>query len=358
MLTRHGGNIKKIGDLYGISRDMLIDFSSSINPLRTNHGLNSIIKLNNRVIIDYPDPDCILLRRALAGYTGLSRDNIVIGNGSNELIHLVPRALNCSSALICNPTFSEYALSLKLAGVKSYFLVSREENAFVFEIKKIARYVKKVNLVILCNPNNPTGNLLKKDALLELAAYCKKNKTFLLIDEVFMEFVDNEEVCSLKKEVVDNGYLLILRSLTKFFSLPGLRIGYLLADKKLIKKIGLFQPSWSVNGPAQAIAVERLQDANFIRKSKEYIKRERNFLFNELKQVRGIYPYYPSANFIFCKILAKRLNSKSLFSRLIKNGIIIRDCSNFEGLGSHFFRIAVKKRQDNLYLLSKLHNIF
>lgn len=358
MLSAHGGNIRKIMNLYGIPRNKLIDFSSSINPLGANRRINSLIKRNSSVITDYPDPECILLRRALADYTGVAKENVLTGNGSNELIHLVPRALNCASALICNPTFSEYALSLKLASARTYFLNSREENAFSCEIKKISGYVKKVDLIILCNPNNPTGNILKKEELLELAAYCRKNKTYLFIDEVFMEFVDNQERFSLKNEIVKNSYLLILRSLTKFFSLAGLRIGYLLAHKRLVKKISLFQPAWSVNALAQEIAVERLSDSNFILKSQEFIKRERDFLFNRLKEIRGIYPYPAKANFIFCKILGERLNSKSLFSRLMKSGIIIRDCSNFYGLDNRFFRVAVKSRKDNLYLVSRLRESF
>ncbi len=357
MLSGHGGNIREVSKARGIPEVKLIDFSSNVNPLGFSPKIRHLGAEFAGIIRRYPDPECVALRSGLSGYLGVSTDNILAGNGSNELIHLVPRALNCSSALIYKPAFCEYELSVKIAKGKPYFLFAREENGFTFDIEEAFTYVKKVEMIILCNPNNPTGNLLKKDALLELAAYCAKNKTYLFIDEVFMEFTDDENSYSLKNMVTKNKYLLILRSLTKFFSLAGLRIGYLLADKNLIKKISLLQPTWSINGLAQEIALRSLSDAKFIKKSKEYIIRERDFLFSRLKRIRGIYPYYPNANFIFCKILDKRLNSGLLYLRLLRSGILIRDCSNFDGLDNRFFRIAVRKHQDNLHLLNKLQNI-
>lgn len=357
MLLEHGGNIKEVIDKYKIPENKIIDFSSNINPLGLAPMIKDIIPRIIHLISQYPDPEFRCARQGLSNYLGVPQDNLLLGNGSNELIHLLPRALNCSDALIYQPTFSEYELSIRLSGARPYFLLSEEKEDFCIDIDKIINYVPKVDLIILCNPNNPTGYLLKKDELFDLLTVCKKNKTYLFIDEVFMEFVEDQNRCSLIKEAIYEKYLLVLRSLTKFFGLPGLRIGYLVADKELIRKIRLFQPTWSVNALAQEIVAHGLIDLSFIKKTKEYIRKERDFLFNRLKKVKGIYPYYPTANFVFCKLLDKKLSVSFLFKRLIKYGIIIRDCSNFKGLDRRFFRIAVRKRKDNLYLIRALNRI-
>lgn len=358
MLLGHGGNIRYLIDKYKLPQNKILDFSSNLNPLGITSKIKRIITQNINLINQYPDPEYKSARKALADYWGIAKDNLLLGNGSNELIHLLPRALRCSYGLIYQPTFSEYALSLRLSGSKIKFLLSKEDDSFSVDINKIAKCIPKVGLIILCNPNNPTGYLLKKDKLLYLTDVCRRNKTYLLIDEVFMEFVDDEEKSSLLKEATRNKYLLVLRSLTKFFSVAGLRAGYLIADKELIRKISLFQPTWSVNFFAQQIISSKILHKGFLKKTKDYVKKEREFLFNGLKAIRQIRPYLPTANFIFSKILAQKFNAQSLFLHLANYGIIIRDCSNFTGVNGNFFRVAVRRRKDNLYFLQCLKTIF
>ncbi|MFH1128603.1 MAG: threonine-phosphate decarboxylase CobD [Candidatus Omnitrophota bacterium] len=356
MLSGHGGNITKIIKAQKIPSRRIIDFSSNINPLGITPKVRNIIVKSVGVVTRYPDPECSLAREALAGFLGINKDSVLLGNGSNELIHLVPRALGCCNVLIYQPAFSEYELSVRLAGAKSLFLFAKESDDFRIDLKKVNDYVSKVDLIILCNPNNPTGLLLEKSGLLELAKTCEKNKTFLLIDETFIEFTEGNN--SLIREAARFKYLLVLRSLTKSFSLPGLRIGYLAADKEIIRKIGLFQPTWSVNALAQQLIAKGILDTHFIKKAKDYITKEKKFLFDNLKELKKLHPYYPQANFIFCKILDIRINAKSLSERLLKSGILIRDCGNFKGLDNRFFRVAVREKKDNLYLVTCLKKIF
>ncbi|MEK6727339.1 MAG: threonine-phosphate decarboxylase CobD [Candidatus Omnitrophota bacterium] len=358
MLPAHGGNIKEVIDKYKIREDRIIDFSNNINPLGISPGIKNILNRNLNSLTQYPDPQCRSARKALSGYWGIDKDNLLLGNGSNELIHLVPRSLACSRVLTYQPAFSEYEFSVKASGAKPYFLFSGKKEGFRIDLDKIISYLPKVDLIILCNPNNPTGHLLKKEGLLKLAKACEDNKVYLLIDEVFMDFVDKEKESSLLKESVKKDYLLILRSFTKFFSLPGLRVGYLVGGKKTIKRIASFQVSWSVNSLAQEIVAKGLKDRKFIEKTKRYLLKEKDFLFNNLKRINGLMPYYPSANFIFCKICSGKLDSGKLFLRLLKSGILIRDCSNFRGLDNKFFRVAVKRRGDNLYLIKHLRKAF
>lgn len=358
MLLDHGGNIKRVIDKYKLPQNKIIDFSSNINPLGITPEIKNIISRSTHLINQYPDPECKSAREALSKYWGIDKDNLLLGNGSNELIHLIPRALKSSCALIYRPTFSEYELSIRLSGAKLIFLLSKEEDGFCIDIKKIISYVPRVDLIILCNPNNPTGYLLKRNELLNLVKVCQKNKTYLLVDEVFMEFVEDEEKHSLIKEVIQQKYLLVLRSFTKFFSLPGLRAGYLVANRDIIRKINLFQPTWSVNSLAQEIIAKGYPNPSFIKKTKGYVRKEREFLFKNLKRIKGIQVFYPTANFIFCKILGKKVSVESLFLRLVKSGVLIRDCSNFKGLNNYFFRISVRRRKENLYLIECLRTIF
>lgn len=354
MLPPHGGNIKEVVEKYKIDENKIIDFSNNINPLGIAPGIKRILNRKLNSLMQYPDPQCRSARKELSLHWGVDENNILLGNGSNELIHLIPRSLGCSKVLTFQPAFSEYEFSIKTSGARPYFLYSSKKDDFRIDLGKVISYLPKVGMIILCNPNNPTGCLLKKGALLKLAKACEKNKAHLLIDEVFMDFVENESEFSLLRESVKLNYLLILRSFTKFFSLPGLRVGYLVGAKKTIQRIASFQPSWSVNSLAQEIVASGLRDSEFIKKTKSYLLKERDYLFNNLKKINGLKPYYPNANFIFCKIDNAMLDSGKLFLRLLKSGILIRDCSNFRGLDNKFFRVAVKKRRDNLLLIKNL----
>jgi threonine-phosphate decarboxylase len=358
MLLGHGGNIEKAASSYKIPKEGLIDFSSNINPLGIPAPSRALIKKAAESIGRYPDPECVSVKAALSEYLGVPGDNIIVANGSNELIHLIPRALGIKRGLVYHPAFSEYELGLRLSGAKITFLLAREPDSFRIDIKKVIEHLSKVSLVILCNPNNPTGYLLKKDELLELAGECGRRKKYLLMDEVFMEFVEGHKSLSLVKEAGRNRYILALRSLTKFFGMPGLRIGYLVAAGELVRKMELLQPTWSVNSIAQAAAAVALSDKNFISQSGGYIAKERRLLFEGLKTINGIRPYEPSANFILCRIINKKFNADSLSRRLLRRGILIRDCANFKGLDSSFFRVAVKKRKENIRLIDCLKEVF
>ncbi len=184
MLLGHGGNIDEAVNNCGIPKSKILDFSSNINPLGISPYIKDVIaeKTVFKLINRYPDTESKSLRQVLSGYLDIAADNLIVGNGSNELIHLVPRVLKCRKALIYKPAFSEYELSLNLAQAKADFLYAREQDDFSININRITAYVPKVELIILCNPNNPTGYLLKKEQLLELIQYCLKYKTYLLID--------------------------------------------------------------------------------------------------------------------------------------------------------------------------------
>lgn len=356
-MSLHGGNIREALQKYQLTGGKVIDFSASINPLGFPQSLNKIIFDNLNNIQHYPDPDCADVKNALSQYLGVSKNNLLVGNGSIELIYLITLALRPERVLIQLPAFSEYERAALAAGGKCLFLKAEEKNGFEINVAQVLKSARCANLIFICNPNNPTGFLFDKEAIMSLAKGCEKKGVFLVIDEVFMDFVEEKIRASLLKFASKSKYVMALQSLTKFFAISGLRLGYLAAGKELIKKISLYQPPWSVNSIAQLAGASFLKDNAFISRSRQYVFKQRKELFAELIKIKYIKPYPANANFIFCKILNKKMNSARLSDYCGKKGVVIRDCANFRGLGNSFIRIAVRKKEENAKLIRILKEL-
>lgn len=350
MINRiHGGNTIGAG---------LIDFSININPLGTPPKIKKIIIENLDGVERYPQPDSKRLRDALAAFHKIKSDNLLIGNGSIELIYLLPKALGSERVLTPLPTFSEYEFSARAAGATVLFAKAKEEDGFKIKMSRLAGLTPKVDTIFLCNPNNPTGHCFSRDEILSLIDASKRRKATLVIDEAFIDFVRAGDELGFIREAAENKFLLVLRSLTKFFAIPGLRLGYLIGHRDLINRISRFQHPWNVNSLAQLAGEEIIKDAGYIRKSREFVLKEKERLFNDLKQINGLKVYPPSCNFIFCKLEYGRLDgANELQQRLLKRGIVIRNCDNFRGLNNRFFRVAVRKKAENIKLIKALRDI-
>lgn len=356
-MSLHGGNIREAIEQFRPKAGLITDFSASINPLGIPESIKKIILKNLDIIMHYPDLDCKHIKNSLSKYLNISEDNLLVGNGSIELIFLITLALRPKKILIPVPTFSEYEKAAKLTGAQPVFLKMHENNNFQIKEGEILRHLESVDLVFLCNPNNPTGFLFKKDTIRSIARECEKKGVYLVVDEVFMDFVKEKNSPTLLKTAPRTKKLLVLRSLTKFFALAGLRLGYMVGNKRLIEKISRFQPPWSVNTLAQLSGSYILSNTQYIKKSLVYMFKERDFLFKELDKIDFLKPYPPTANFIFCKLVNSKINSKKVSEYCGKRGILIRDCSNFRGLDDAFIRVAVRKRQDNNKLINILKEI-
>lgn len=352
----HGGNIQPyLKDKSSSFKNKLIDFSASINPLGLPSRAKEVILKNLNTLIHYPQAQSKELKNALSTFHNINQNNILVGNGSIELIHLIPRALKVKNALIITPTFSEYEFAVRLSSAHPIFVRLKEKDNFKINSTKIKRFISKVDLIFFCNPNNPTGSLLPRSDILPWLDLCKQYNTVLVIDEVFMDFVEDSKKETLTDEAVRNIQLIILKSLTKFFALPGLRLGYLIAHQSLINKISQFQYPWNVNSLAQAVACEVIKDKDYIEKGREFILKERAYLFENFKKIKGLKVYSPTSNFVFCKLENSHLKSSiKLHQRLIEKGIIIRSCYNFRGLNDSFFRVAVRTRKENIRLILSL----
>jgi len=343
----HGGKIPSKN-----SDQRIIDFSSNITPLGVPTSVKSILKKNFDKVQFYPDPNSENVISNLEKYTHLPKSNIIVGNGAIEILYNFCYAFfsKTTKVLIHIPTFQEYETAVKLNDCKiSYFKslnLSQDIDSFILQIPKN-------DCIFLCNPNNPTGELLSKKELLSIIIEAKKSKTLVFIDECFIELVPdyNESVISYVKKY-DN--LFILRSLTKSFGLPGIRIGYACGSKNVIKILQKIKIPWSVNSLAQDAAIEVIKNKSHIKKSNLIIKKELNYLQDQISAIDGFDCISSSTNFILIKT---KYNSTNLQKKLLKNKILIRDCKNFRGLDNHYIRIAVKSHKDNVKLVSELEKI-
>jgi threonine-phosphate decarboxylase len=343
----HGGKIP----IKNSDQD-IIDFSSNITPLGIPNSAKLIIKKNLDKIQFYPDPKSENVISSLEKYTHLSKSNIIVGNGAIEILYNFCFAFlsKTTKVLIHVPTFQEYETAVKLSNCKiSYFKslnLSTNIDSFISQIPKSG-------CIFICNPNNPTGELLSKKELLSIIIIAKKLKTIVFIDECFIELVpkSNESLIPYVKKY-DN--LFILRSLTKSFGLPGLRIGYACGSKEIIKILQKIKIPWSVNSLAQDAANAVIKNISHIKKSNIIIQKESKYLEDNISILNGFECISSSTNFILIKT---KYDSTKLQTKLLKNKILIRDCKNFRGLDNHYIRIAVKSHKDNVKLVKALEKI-
>ncbi|MCX5710969.1 MAG: threonine-phosphate decarboxylase CobD [Candidatus Omnitrophica bacterium] len=346
----HGGNCL---------RRNIIDFSVNTNPLGLPKGLSGIISKNTDIILRYPDSSSERLKGRLAALHDIEPENIAIGNGSIELVYLVPRAFKIKKALIITPTFSEYEFAVRSNGSVPAFFNTCEKDDFKIDCGKLAEHLPRHDAFFLCNPNNPTGAILHSNDVLCLSRLSKKHNGLLILDEAFIEFTEESRNAAIISYAVKSGTLVILRSLTKFFAIPGLRLGYAIGHKRIIEKITKLQYPWNINSLAQLAGVKALTDKGYIDQTRLFVAKERQYMFEKLGNVKGLKVYPSSANFILCKLQSTPIYSSiELTQRLLRDGIYIRACGNFRGLNDKFFRVAVRRRDDNNLLINSIKKAF
>ncbi|MFZ5453052.1 MAG: threonine-phosphate decarboxylase CobD [Thermodesulfobacteriota bacterium] len=347
----HGGDVYHLARTLGLELSELLDFSANINPLGFPAGIMGAIQESLPEIVHYPDRRCLELTRELAAYHGLSPAQILVGNGSTELIYLAARALKPQKALIAAPAFSEYEHALSAAGVPVEFQMTTETQNFTLEAPLDP---KGADLVFLAQPASPSGVLLAPELLLEVAARLNNAGVRLLLDEAFVDFV---EEASFKMHLARFPRVLILRSFTKFFAIPGMRLGYLLAAPESISRLGALQEPWSVNTLAQAMGRACLQDLDYMARSRALVQEEKDFLFQGLSSLSGLKPFPSVVNYLLVKLTRPDFTAAGLRQALLSQKIVIRDASNFRGLDERFFRVAVRSRGDNERLLGALAEV-
>ncbi len=347
----HGGNVFTIARFLGVSPEEILDFSANINPLGPAPRVREVLAGTFERIVHYPDSDCTELREALARLHGLDPAQVCVANGSTQLIYLIPRLVAGKRALVITPAFSEYARALARDCWNVEQFVLDSGNGFELPINRLAERIRSgFDLLVLGNPGNPSGTLYPYSTVREIIGICEAANCFLVLDEAFMDFCEEESAKHLAKKM-DN--VLILRSLTKFYALPGMRLGYAIGRAPTIARLAGLREPWSVNTPAQAAGLASLADAGYIAATRNFVDAEREYLRAGLIAIAGLAPYQSAANYLLAEIM-QGPSAGDLAERLLDERILVRCCGNFAGLDDRFFRVAVRRREENDRLLEAL----
>lgn len=356
MNINHGANLYELSKSLGFSKSDFFDFSSNINPLGCSNIAKKYVVDNIDMASIYPDPNYIDLKNSISNYCKCLSQNIVLGNGATELISGFINTINPTNALLICPVYSEYEKELNKinCNIDKYF--HKVENDFIIDINDLCNTISNNNydLVIICNPNNPTGFTFSKNNIEKLL---KSSNSFFMIDETYIEFTDIDKFSSTNLvDTYDN--LFVIRGTSKFFSTPGIRLGYgLISNTKVKNSINSYLDLWNINIFSSIMGEVMFKDYDFIKNSYDLINNERKYLLDELNLINDLKVYNTNSNFILCEIKSNKLTSSELKSKLLNKRIIIRDCSSFEGLNEYFFRVCVLKHEENKLLINSIKSI-
>ena len=349
----HGADIYTTAIEFDINENSIIDFSSNINPYGLSEGVKAAIIESLDYADRYPDVNCRALSEALSEYENVQKDYIFCSNGAEESIFRIVNFLRPKNAVVIAPTFSEYEHALEAVGCKISHHYLKEENDFILDEDILDNITQKTDILFICNPNNPTGQLTEKKTIEKILSHCEKTDTVVVIDECFMDFVSDHEDYSAKNLLGIYSNLVILKAFTKIFAMAGIRLGYCMSSNiRIMDGIKETGPVWNVSTIAQAAGVAAVNEMDYIKESLEYIDEQRKYLLDKL-DILGLKVYSPNANYIFFKCM-KDIDLKY---ELLHYGILIRNCANYEGLDESYYRIAVKKEEDNKLLFRALKNI-
>ncbi len=337
----HGGEI--------FNKNVLFDFSVNLNPLGVPQKVKKALIENVEFVDRYPDIHNGRLIEECEDVFNVSKENILFGNGASELFMAIAHAIAPRKVVIPVPSFYGYEYVSKAVNADILFYEKDKENNFETDEEIFSVLTEDVDLLWIANPNNPDGNLLSGQFLSKLLKHCDNNGVIVVVDECFISFCQGDN--SVLHEINSYRNLIVVRAFTKIFSIPSVRLGYLVSGRQdLVKKIGSNLPEWNLSGFAQAAGISCFNEKDYVIRTARFVRDERIFLKKGL-EVLSIKVYPGEANFLLV------YSEKDLYKHLLKQGILIRDCSNFRGLKKGFYRIAVKDRISNERLLESLSSI-
>ena len=349
----HGGNIDKISRQLKVPSHKLLDFSANLNPLGVPAELKDTLLESLKEIRYYPDPEYVQLRTAIARYHKVDLQTVFVGNGAVQLIFEIANALSYGHGLVLAPTFSEYEHALKRAHVQVHHYCLREENNFQLVMTDLIAYLhlhSEIKTIYLANPNNPTGNLITIDDLKKLVVFCNQNQRYLILDEAFINLVCTKN-SSYGPFLNINDNVFIVYSATKFFAIPGLRLGYCLVKNPKLQKLLVAQiEPWSVNILAARFGAKMFQAKDYIQQTNQWFTKQQPLLYQQLKSLSVLKVYPSTTNFFLFQ--CSQLNLKN---KLLDYKIMIRQCEDYYGLGPNYFRVALRNAAENKYLIKCLH---
>ncbi len=344
------------GDIYSAREKIdgrIIDFSANINPLGIPQAVKNAIKDNIDGCEHYPDPLNRKLRDAISAFEDIDKEWILCGNGSADIIFRLTYALKPKKALLLAPTFAEYECAIKNTGTEITYFHLKEEDEFKITEDILSHVKPEFDIMFVCNPNNPTGQITDPKLMVRVLNHCCEHNVLLVIDECFIDFLRDSEKYTLKNELKSFDNLLILKAFTKTFSIPGIRLGYALcSNQDLLFRITQSGQPWSVSVLAESAGIAAFSDKDYLPQTKEYIEHERVYLTDHLKKL-NIRVYNSEANYI----LFRTEDIIPLKQMLFEHGILIRSCENYNGLDEHYYRVAVKKHEENIILIEEMNKV-
>ena len=356
----HGSDIEKICEYYHLKKEDIINFGANVNPLGLSASVKAALASHLDILSSYPDREYTSLREVLSAYCRIPSDYILPGNGSSELISLLIDALSPKHTLILGPTYSEYSRELSFSGSTQEYYHLKEEQDFRLDADDLCTVLAKGNydLLIICNPNNPTSSAILHDDMEKLLCFCADHGVFVMIDETYVEFAPDIEAATAVPFTQRFTNLCVLRGVSKFFAAPGMRLGYAVTgNPDFLRKMKEKQIPWSLNS-AGAYAGELLfQDQDYIDRTRQLILTERGRMYDALSQLASFKVFQPYANFLLLKILKEGKTAFDVFETCIKNGLMIRDCSSFQCLDGEFVRFCIMMPEDNSRLLKVLEKV-
>ncbi|URN93540.1 MAG: threonine-phosphate decarboxylase CobD [Candidatus Pristimantibacillus lignocellulolyticus] len=357
MLERygHGGDLQSASELYDIEQDQLLDFSSNMNPLGPPQVVADILSQYMQHITNYPDPANRQLRETIAKKHLVHTDQVIVGNGAAELIDLIIRYIKPKTAAIVAPSFIEYEQALQKIDCKITYIESHADHGFSPNEQQVEQLIEQqmVELYMLGHPNNPTGQLLSEKMVTNLL----QSGAIVVLDEAFLDFHLDEDGLSWISKVNTYRNLFVIRSMTKFYSIPGIRLGYMIGAAEQLELMKQMQYPWSVNSLAQFIGHAVLQDHSFANQSKSWLVEEVNWMYEQLVALH-VKPFRTVTNYILVDLsYGYDISASELQQLMGMQGVLIRDASTFKGLESSYIRLAIKSRQQNIQCLTVLSTI-
>ena len=355
----HGSDLEKIEKVYGIRKEDITSFSANVNPLGISPKMRATLIDRIDAITSYPDRDYTDLRKQIGAYVHAPYENILVGNGSTELISLFIQIEHPKKALILGPTYSEYEREISLGGGTSLYYPLKEENNFVLDVDDFRSQLNEsIDLLVICNPNNPTSSAISQRTMRVILDECKRYDICVMVDETYVEFApDYAAVDSIPLTRYYNN-LVILRGVSKFFASPGLRLGYAVTGNlNLLEKINTRKNPWTINSLAAVAGELMFSDTEYITQTKTLIHQERTRIYEELKTWDSVKVYEPSANFLLVRILKDGVTADDLFEHAIRRGLMIRNCSTFPFLDNRYFRFCFMSPEKNTELLACLKEL-
>lgn len=350
----HGGNIYAEAPAGG----RWLDFSANINPLGLAPEVKEVIAQNIEGIVHYPDPAAREMKAALARHYGLPQEQLLLGNGAAELFYLLLHMVRPKRVGLPVPSFSDYQRAAEAVGAEVVFSPLLAAEDFQVDTDRLKQELGEVDCIFLGNPNNPTGKLLTREQLMAYLPFLEERGIWTVVDESFLDFLPDEKDYSVRDLVRTYRHLLVVRSLTKFYAMPGLRLGFASGHESLVGRLEQGKDVWNVNSLAQAAGVAALGLKEYHSKSRRFVQQEKDWLYARLCEIRGLKPLRPSVNFIMTDVSQTGLTSAELTARMRAQGVLVRDCANYAGLeGQQYIRLAVRTREENEQMLKALEAV-